>query len=93
MIDAMQGGDKPNILAIGHYHKAEYLFYRNIHAFQTGTFQAQTAWMIGKQIAAMVGGWIVEVHVDDDGTITRCKGEFIPYYKMLKDDWKDWRNG
>jgi len=91
MIDAMQGGDKPNILAIGHYHKAEYLFYRNVHTYQTGCFQAQTNWMKGKQIAAMVGGWIVEIHVDDDGTITRCKGEFIPYYRMIKDDWKDWR--
>ena len=91
MIDAMQGGDKPNILAIGHYHKAEYLFYRNVHTYQTGCFQAQTNWMKGKQIAAMVGGWIVEIHVDDDGTITRCKGEFIPYYRMIKDDWKNWR--
>ncbi len=91
MIDAMQGGEKPNILAIGHYHKAEYLpNYRNLHAFQTGTFQAQTAWMRGKQLAAMVGGWIIEVHVDDSGTITRCKGEFIPYYKMIKDDWRNW---
>ena len=91
MIDAMQGGDKPNILAIGHYHKAEYLFYRNVHTYQTGCFQAQTNWMKGKQIAAMVGGWIVEIHIDDDGTITRCKGEFIPYYRMIKDDWKNWR--
>ena len=42
MIDAMQGGEKPNILAIGHYHKMEYMLYRNIHAFQTGCFQAQS---------------------------------------------------
>lgn len=91
MIDAMQGGEKPNILAAGHYHKSEYLpNYRNIHAFQTGTFQAQTPWMAGKQLAAMVGGWIVEAHVDDEGSVTRCKGEFIPYYKMIKDDWKNW---
>lgn len=91
MIDAMQGGDKPNVLAIGHYHKTEYLFYRNIHTFQVGCFQAQTPYMKGKQVAAMVGGWIVEIHVDDEGTIKRCKGEFIPYYKMIKDDWKNWR--
>lgn len=91
MIDAMQGGEKPNILAVGHYHKAEYLFYRNIHAIQTGTFQAQTPWMKGKQIAAMVGGWIIEAHVNDDGIITRFKQEFIPYYKMLKEDYLNWR--
>lgn len=91
MIEAMQSDTKPNILAIGHYHKAEYLFYRNIHTFQTGCFQAQTSWMKGKQISAHVGGWLVKIHVDKEGTITRCKGEFIPYYRMIKDDWKNWR--
>ena len=35
MIEAMSGGEKPNILAIGHYHKQEYQFYRNVHAIQT----------------------------------------------------------
>ena len=35
MIEAMESDSKPNILAIGHYHKAEYLFYRNVHCLQT----------------------------------------------------------
>ena len=91
MIDAMHGGEKPNVLAIGHYHKAEYIFYRNVHAFQTGCFQGQTNWMKGKQIAAHVGGWIVELHVNDEGTVTRCRGEFIPYFRAIKDDYKNWR--
>jgi hypothetical protein len=91
MIDAMQGGEKPSILAVGHYHKSEYLFYRNIHAIQTGCFQAQTPWMKGKQIAAMVGGWIIEAHVDDEGHINRFKQEFIPFYKMVKEDYLNWR--
>ena len=42
MIDAMSGGEKPNIYLGGHHHKAMYLFYRNIHAFECGTTQAQT---------------------------------------------------
>lgn len=91
MIESMSGGEKPNILAIGHYHKAEYLFYRNVHAFQTGTLCAQTPWMRGKQISAHLGGWIVEVHVNDDGTVTRIKQEFIPFYKAIKDDYLNWR--
>ena len=89
MIEAMQGGDKPNILAVGHYHKIEYISYRNVHAFQTGTFQAQTPWMRGKGIAAMMGGWIVEVDVDSDGSIRSIKQELIPYYKAIKDDYKN----
>ncbi|HMM30358.1 MAG TPA: hypothetical protein PKB13_01135, partial [Clostridia bacterium] len=57
MIDAMSGGEKPHILAVGHYHKAEYLFYRNVHCFQTGCLQAQTPFMRGKSLAAHMGGW------------------------------------
>lgn len=91
MLDAMSGGEKPNILAIGHYHKAEYLFYRNVHTIQTGTTCGQTPWMKGKQIAAHMGGWIVEAMVRDDGAIERIKQEFIPFYRSIKDDWKNWR--
>ena len=92
MIESMSGGEKPNILAVGHYHKAEYFFYRNVHAFQTSSFQAQTPWMKGKGIAASVGGWIVEINVDNEGTITRIKQEHIPFYKAIKDDYKNWRD-
>jgi len=91
MIEAMSGGEKPNILAVGHYHKADYMFYRNVHSFQTGCFQAQTPWMRGKGIAAMLGGWIVEVIVNDSGTIERLKQEFIPFYRGIKDDYKSWQ--
>lgn len=91
MIDAMSGGEKPNILAIGHYHKVEHLFYRNIHVFQTGTLQAQTPWMKSKQISAHMGGWIIEAYVNDDGSVNRIKPEFIPFYKAIPDDYTNWR--
>lgn len=90
-IESMQGGDKPNIYAVGHYHKADYLFYRNVHALQTGCFQAQTPFMQSKGLAAHLGGWIIEINVDDEGTITRFKCEFVPFYKPIKDDYKNWR--
>lgn len=86
-IDSMSGGEKPNILLNGHHHKAMYIFYRNVHAFEAGTLCAQTPWMKGKRIAAHVGGWIIEVHVNDDGTISRCKGEFIPFYRSVEHDY------
>lgn len=87
LIDSMSGGDKPNILINGHHHKYMNLFYRNIHAFEAGTLEAQTPFMRAKKIAAHVGGIIVEVHVDKEGTVTRCKGEFIPLYKPLENDF------
>lgn len=91
IIEAMQGGEKPNLLAVGHYHKAEYLFYRNVHAFQTGCFQGDTPFTRGKGISVHMGGWIVEVYVDSQGTIRRCKSEFIPFYKAIKDDYLNWK--
>ena len=92
MIEAMECDSKPNILAVGHYHKAEYLFYRNVHAFQTGCFQAQTPFTRGKGISTHMGGWIIEAEVDINGTITRCKQEFIPFYKPIAEDWKFYKN-
>lgn len=90
MIDAMSGGEKPNILAVGHYHKVESLFYRNVHSFQTGCFQAQTPFMRGKSLSAHMGGWIIEAHVNEDGEIERIKQELIPFYKAIADDYKNW---
>lgn len=91
MIEAMGGGEKPSILAVGHYHKQENLFYRNVHAFQTGCFQAQTPFMRGKGIAAIMGGWIIEITVNADGAITSIKPEWVPYYTAIKDDYTNWR--
>ena len=87
LIDSMSGGDKPNILINGHHHKAMYIYYRNIHAFEAGAIQAQTPWMHGKRLAAYIGGWIIEAHIDKDGTVTRCKGEFIPLYRPKQNDY------
>jgi predicted phosphodiesterase len=86
-IDSMSGGDKPNVLLNGHHHKFGYLFYRNIHALECGTTEAQSAWMKGKRIAAHIGGCIITLHVDKDGTIKRFMPEFIPLYNILKNDY------
>lgn len=91
MIEAMESDSKPNILAVGHYHKAEYLFYRNIHALQTGCFQGQTPFTRGKGISVNVGGWIVTVRVDKDGYIQGFAPEFVPYYVSIKDDYKNFK--
>jgi hypothetical protein len=38
-----------------------------------------------------MGGWIIEVHVNEEGTITRIKQEMIPFYRAIKDDYRNWR--
>jgi hypothetical protein len=62
IVESLEGGTKPDLLAIGHYHKAEFMpSYRNVAALQCGTFQRQTPFMARQGLAAHVGGWIVEV--------------------------------
>lgn len=90
MIEAMEADTKPNILAVGHYHKQLDMFYRNIHAILTASFQAQTPFMRGKSLASILGGFIVTVRVDKDGTIQGFTPEYIPYYKSIKDDYKNY---
>lgn len=91
MIEAMEADSKPNILAVGNYHKEITMFYRNIHAMLTACFQSQTGFMRNKSLAAMMGGFIVTIRVATDGTILGFTPEYIPYYKPIKDDWKNWR--
>lgn len=92
MIEAMESDSKPNILAVGHYHKAEYLFYRNVHALQTGCFQGQTPFTRGKGISVHIGGWIVTVRVDKNGYIQGFAPEFVPFYSSIKDDYKNYKH-
>lgn len=92
MIEAMESDSKPKILVIGHYHKALYLFYRNVHCLLGGCFQAQTPFERGKGISVHLGGWICEVEVDKDGTIQAFKQQFIPFYNSIKDDWKAYKS-
>ena len=86
-VEAMSGGDKPNILFAGHRHKQLYTFYRNVHSFEAGCLQAQTPFMRGKKLAADVGFWMIELGVATDGTIQRVKSEFFPQYVSVKDDY------
>lgn len=80
IIESYQGGEKPDILLIGHYHKAEYIYCRGVHAVQTGTTQDQSPFMRKKRLAAHLGGWIIEFASDDNGAVTRFKQEFFPFY-------------
>jgi len=78
-INSLTGGEKPNVIMQGHFHKSECLFYRNVHAFQGGCVQSQTPFMRRKRTPAMVGFWIVELTISETG-IERCRGEFFPNY-------------
>jgi hypothetical protein len=86
-IDALMGGEKPKLMLLGHHHKAMYMSYRNIHAFEVPSLQAQTPWEKSKRIFAVVGWWIITIMVDRDGTVLRVTPEHHQRYEMRKDDY------
>lgn len=81
--EALPGGRKPHLLAIGHYHKAEFVpQYRNIALLQCGAFQSQTPFMANKGLAAHVGGWLVEITVGSGKSLVqRARAEFVSFYE------------
>lgn len=91
MVESFDSDDKPNILAIGHYHKIEQLYRRGVHVFQTGAFQSATPFTLGKGIAVDMGGWIITIKVDREGKLLSLTSELVVYDKAIKDDYKNWR--
>jgi predicted phosphodiesterase len=79
LVESLEGGNKPNIIVEGHYHKALYMFNRNIHCFEGGTLCGQTGWMRGKKIPAHKGFWILEMDISNRG-ISKMTPHFYPAY-------------
>jgi len=83
LIESFTGGEKPNIVLSGHYHKQIAIFRRNVFGFECGTLCGQTGWMRGKKIQAHMGFGIIEVWQKAHG-IQRLRHEFFPFYEEDK---------
>ena len=80
LMESFTGGEKPNIVLSGHYHKALYMFNRNIHGLEAGTMCGQTSWMRGKKIPAHKGFWVVDIALGKGG-VGKFAPAFYPGYK------------
>lgn len=80
LVESFQGGEKPAVCIIGHYHKQEYCFPRNVHCVQAGCTQDQTRFMRKRKLAAHVGFLIVTLQQDIKGSISRFAPEFFPFW-------------
>jgi len=95
-VESLQGGEKPNVVLVGHHHKWNMGYPREVHTFQVGCIQDQTPFMRKKRIQAMVGGAVVTMKQEASGVIRSCCGEWIPFYdrsfyaddKLWKYRWK-----
>ena len=81
-LEKIGAGQKPQIYVLGHYHTTLSMFYRNIHAFLPGCFQKPNDFSVRLGLPNTVGGWIIEVEVDDDRyhTILSLKSQYVAYY-------------
>lgn len=81
IIEAMEGGEKPQILLIGHFHKSDYLpAYRNVHCIQMGTTKGQDTFMRKQRLAAHVGGWRCSAMIGKDGAVREFSATYLPFF-------------
>ena len=78
--ESLQGGEKPDIVLVGHFHKFEYGYPREIHMVQGGTTCDQTPYMRKKKLQAHVGGCILWVVQNERGIFTSVKVQWIPFF-------------
>jgi predicted phosphodiesterase len=80
MVESFQGGDKPHILIMGHFHKFDFNWQREVMCLMPGCTQDQTPFMRKKKLAAHVGFCIVNMGARLDGTVGACGVEWFPFY-------------
>jgi len=82
-IESISGGKKPNMLFQGHFHKAMYFFYRNIHSFDAGCLQEQSPFMKKVGTPAHLGYWILDVNMfkQKNKGVERVDSQFVPFYE------------
>jgi len=80
MVESFQGGEKPHMLILGHYHKFNVNYAREITTIIAGCLQDQTGFMRKNKLAAHVGFIIARIGARIDGTIGRSSVSWYPFY-------------
>lgn len=81
LVESFQGGEKPPVVIIGHYHKFDYCFPREVHVVSAGCTEDQTMFMRKNKIGAHVGWLKVRVKQDQTlGHITDLAVQWTPRY-------------
>lgn len=93
IVESYSGGEKPDVLVIGHYHKMGYYEIRNVTVLQAGCMERQTPFMRKRSLEAMLGFWVVELRFSEHGSLRRVKPESFKYYvgrggKILREEWE-----
>jgi hypothetical protein len=79
-MESLQGGEKPRIVVMGHYHKFEFGYPREVYCVQPGCCQDQTPFLRKNQIQAHVGGCILDIHVNEAGILDEVGCTFKSFF-------------
>jgi len=82
MVESFQGGDKPHVMIMGHYHKFDFNYVREVACLQPGCVQDQTTFMRKKKLAAHVGFCTLTIGARIDGTIGQVSVNWFPFYDV-----------
>jgi len=77
IIDNAEGKRKANIIAVGHYHKMGWVYWKGVHGFVVPSFQHQTDFMRDNNLKSYVGGYILTIKLDDEGNLLSVVPEFV----------------
>ena len=80
IVESLQGGEKPMIMIVGHFHKFVELYPRNVYVIQPGCVEDQTLFMRTKKIDAHVGGCLISTRITTTGGLGWVDSRFIPFY-------------
>lgn len=87
IVESFEGGRKPHVLAVGHWHQMAYIHVRNVHAFYPGCFQAQTEFERRKGLQPQIGALLLDIRVADDGSWQEITPTFHRYFAAKEKDY------
>ena len=88
IIESFEGGRKPHVLVVGHWHQMAYIHTRNVHGFYAGTFQAQTEYERRKALQPQIGALLLDIRVAEDGSWQELTPTFYRYYVPKERDYE-----
>ena len=91
IINSYSGGEKPTILLVGHYHKAEFNYWREVLTVQAGATQDQTPFLRKKRIQSHLGGWTISFEQSKDGLVHAFTPCWLPLYNREFYEAEQWR--
>lgn len=82
--EQIASGKKPHVLILGHFHVANFFFYRNIHIFNAGAFEGQNLYLLRKGLNPAIGGWICKVKAGKKDPVIALQATWIPFFGKAK---------